>query len=308
MAAAVAGVLTLEHAHLRPGTTICVELARIGPLKEGAKLRMSGLVLGRVDAIRLEAEGKVILDVWVDDRYVEFIRENADLFIAREGMFGEAFLALAGTHGEPGAPIQEGTLIRGDDPPPMERLIVDAQRNYDELKVLFHDIGPDWSAFRASLDETAAQVEELDSPLPQVRQFMDEVRALDVPDLGPLTGARDAVGRMQTELATLAPRLRSAAALADRLGGAFGDERFRRLGVALDGMSESVSRVEHILAVANELAAWVQSGRGSVGALAADTEISDEFRQTRRRLFREPWRLLEVNRKRPGPLPSDTKR
>jgi len=96
MALAVAGVLTLEHSHLRPGVNINVELARIGPLKQGAKVRLSSLVLGRVDGIRLEPGPKVILEVWLDDRYADYVRENADLFIAREGLFGEAFLALAG--------------------------------------------------------------------------------------------------------------------------------------------------------------------------------------------------------------------
>ncbi len=303
MAIGVAGVLTLEQAHLRPGTRISVELARIGPLKEGAKVRLSGLVLGRVDAIRLEAGSWVILDVWIDDRYVDFVRENADLFIAREGLFGEAFLALAGTRGDPGAPIREGALIRGDDPPPMERLFAQAEENYDRLTSLFEDIGPDWKAFRSALDETSVHLDELDSPLPAVRRLIDEVRGLDAPDVGPLAGARDAVRRMRTELAALAPRVRSAAKLADRLGDTFGDDRFRRLGSALDGVGDAVERVERIIAVATELSAWVRSGRGSIGALAQDPEISDEFRQTRRRVMREPWRLLEVNRRRPGPLP-----
>jgi hypothetical protein len=303
MAIGVAGVLTLEQSHLRPGTNIVVELARIGPLQAGAKVRLSGLVLGRVDAIRLADGSHVMLDVWIDDRYVGFVRENADLFIAREGLFGEAFLALAGTRGEPGAPVQEGQVIRGDDPPPVERLFTDAQRDYDELQSLFADIEPEWAALRGAVDETADRLAALESPLPGARKLIDEVRALDVPDLAPLAGARDAIGRMRAEVSALAPRVSAAARLARRLGDAVDDDRIRRLGDALDGLGDSVRRVERIMAVAAELSAWVQSGRGSVGALAQDPEISDEFRQTRRQLMREPWRLLEINRKRPGPLP-----
>src|SRR5262249_3252661 len=219
------------------------------------------------------------------------------------GWWGGASGARRGAGGGRGEPTREGALTRGDDPPPIERLFIEAEENYDRLKALFADIGPDWRAFRAALDETKARIDELDSPLPGVRRLVEEVRGFDVPDFAPLGRARAEAGRMRAELATLAPRVRAAGKLADRLGDAFGDDRFRRLGDALDGVGATVERVEHILAVVDALSAWVQSGRGSIGALAQDTEISDQFRPTRRRIMREPWRLLEVNRKRPGPLP-----
>ena len=298
MALLVGAVLVLQHSHVRPGIRITVEMRRTGPLKERALVRLSGLVLGRVDRIRLEPGPKVMLEVWLDGRYAEYVKENSVIFVAREGLFGDAFLAVAGTRGDPDLPVSDGAILRGDDPTPVDRLVGQAQQNYAELKRLAADLAPDWAVLKAALAQMSEELEDFDSALPSLARLRDEVRALEVPDFAPLGGLADVAGQARSQLVAMRPRLRAAGALAERLGTLTADDRFARLSAALDGVGASVARVERMLAIIQGVEDWVQSGRGSVGALLQDIEISDEFRQTRRRVIRQPWQLLDTQKRR----------
>ena len=207
-------------------------------------------------------------------------------------------VAVAGTRGDPDLPVSDGAILRADDPTPVDRLVGEAQQNYAELTRLVADLAPDWADLKAALAQVSEELEDFDSALPSLTRLRDEVRALEIPDFAPLGGLEELAGQVRAQLVAMRPRLRAAGALAERLGTLTSDDRFTRLSAALDGVGASVDRVERVVAVIQGVQDWVVSGRGSVGALLQDIEISDEFRQTRRRVIRQPWQLLDTQKRR----------
>lgn len=108
---------------------ITVTLTYAGGIKPGADVQVAGAKVGKVDAIRFFTSGKTPgqlpmlgLDLMIDKRAREMIRENSVFAINMESLLGGKVVEI--TPGTLKAKVlAEGAVVRGVDPLRMEELI-----------------------------------------------------------------------------------------------------------------------------------------------------------------------------------------
>jgi phospholipid/cholesterol/gamma-HCH transport system substrate-binding protein len=274
-AVAVVLVLLIGGRHWRAGRHIGVEIARIGALQVGAPVRIAGLVLGSVDEIRLvpRPEGpSARLEVWVDERHAWLLRTTSEIFLAQEGILGETYLEA--TPGPPGPALADGAVVRAIDPPPIDALLAKSYENLEAAAELVRDGFPEAAELGRALDGLETTLSGFD-PLPSWPRGIE---------LGTLPRLRLTVDP------SLGPRLARFQAALDRVD--TGDPRLARLAAALARIAPLIDGIERVRHDAKGLIAYFAGGRGTLGALAQDVELTDEIKTMTKTLKREPWRAL----------------
>jgi phospholipid/cholesterol/gamma-HCH transport system substrate-binding protein len=97
--------------------TIHAEFTQVSGLAEGATVRLAGVQIGRVSAIKLSPEpgGKVRVAMSVARQYSNRIRKNSTARIATQGLLGDKIVEISvGTAEAP--PVQEGEALATRDP------------------------------------------------------------------------------------------------------------------------------------------------------------------------------------------------
>lgn len=317
----VLALLTVDVRALRPSLDIEVLLAHPGALEAGADVQIAGRVVGEVVRLELlaardlEADhplagtGGVAARVRLQKRYLPWARRNSEYFISTKGLFGDSYLQIGPPPGdeEMAPPVEAGDRVRGVDPPRMERILVLGFETMQRAQALFTDLEPEVAALRdallrldATLDAAEprpgayarldASTDRLSAELARLRALAGEV-SLD--DLAALARRMDAVaGAIAAEAAALDAELDEVAAVfgraRDRLPPDFGP-RLSRAVAQLRGFRERLALTRRQL---EDIAALVDRGRGTVGALLHDPEFSDEAKQLGKILKRQPWLLL----------------
>jgi phospholipid/cholesterol/gamma-HCH transport system substrate-binding protein len=293
LAVAAALVVGLEGTHLRPGMTVHVELARVGALQPGAKVRLAGLQLGDVEAIRLGPHAHAILDLWIDRRHGRLLRTTTDFFLMQEGVLGETYVEIGARPGPRGPELEDGADVRGVDPPPIDELLVKSYKNLMATSALFSEGMPELQELHdamADLDHTLAGLE-----LPSGAAFarLGAELAAARADFGPLAADARALGASAAAAsAALGPRIARLAATLSAVGARFDDPRLARLGAALDEVGPVLAGLERARASAEALASYVSGGQGTIGAFMQDVELSDEMKALLRDLRQHPWRAV----------------
>ncbi len=293
LALAVVVVLLLEGRRLRPGIRVHVEMERVGALQEGAAVRLAGLELGEVDAIRLVGRpSRAVLDLWIDRRHAWLVTTTTDFFLSQEGLLGEPYLGVAGRAGEPGPPLEDGATVRGIDPPHLDHLLTTVDSNLRAATQLMRDGLPEGDALGAALDDLERTLAGIEAPETSgMTRLFAEVRTFTgaVPP-----GTLDRASALASGLRAprLGERMARLGAHVDRLAAGMDDPRLARFGAALAGAGALVARAERALAIAAELRALVASGRGSLGAFLQDVELADEMKDLTKELKRQPWKTL----------------
>jgi hypothetical protein len=103
------------------------------------------------------------------------------------------------------------------------------------------------------------------------------------------------LSRAGETLATVEERARGLAMI-------FGTAEQERLLAGVANFRAAIANFERLVTLAQALAAMVERGEGTIGGLAQDRQIYDEFKETHRILKRESWRLLikPTNKGRPA--------
>lgn len=334
LGAAVAVVLGMEGKHFTSGQRLHVRMEQAGALKEGHKVKVSGRTIGSVDSIRLvpcddgEAGTRcVMVDLWIENRSAWLLREGSIFFINQQYLLGEPYLEVgpAGLPGEPlpepGPPLPDGAVVRGIDPPRLDRLMQKSYENLVAVTDLFRDGIPETKELFAQIDilqttlaaadpEPGAAAESWAS---QGRLYGELVATGLWWEQSGATGARlsttwrsaqATIARARRELAALGVKLDALSAALAPLGDRLDPARFARASAALDKGRAIAAKLDHVLATAEELIALVESGQGTLGAFLQDREVADEIKHMTKLMKSQPWRALGNRRNRDvkGPI------
>jgi len=325
--AAAAAVVLVDCARLRPGIEVTAYFGHIGHIAEGADVQIAGRVVGSVAAVQLvpasaardpahplHPDGGVAVHLRIQKRYAGWASIDSELFITSKGVLGEPYIAIGPPPGgAPAAtasrPLRDGDRLRGTDPARMELVVVRGFQNMTAFRALLSELAPHARELRAALarlGETLGEIEpepgayaELGAALTRLDGELDRMTAgweaagLEVADLVALVEDAGAfLDRARAELARTGQALDRLAGDLRRLGRRVPPGLAARLGEAIDRARAAIGKVERVVASAQELAARVRRGHGTIGALLNDPEFIDDAKQLGKVLKRQPWRVI----------------
>lgn len=308
------------------GERVWVAFAHVGALREGAPVIVAGTSIGRVDAITLvepdqvapphplAGVGGALVAVRLDDGGRARWASNAEVFVSSKGVLSGRYLELGPPvdGAAPGPPIAVDAVVRGVDPPIIDRAL---QRTWDNLMVskrFLEEMKPEVDALRVAL---AGFADALDAAEPAPRAFgglADRVRAA-VTAAGELRDTLTAAGADPAALAALADRAERALAAmraqlarlrvaADLLGtdvtrvrdqlATTAPATMARLRSLMDDVDRQLARAQAVAANARALLATLARGEGSLARLSNDPEFPEDAKELGRILKRTPWRIL----------------
>lgn len=311
------------------GDRVEVAFAHVGALKEGAPVIVAGSAIGRIESISpvsldglppghpLAGVGGAIVGVRISASGRRRWAANAEVFISSKGVLSSRYLELGPPPGgaAPGPPIAPGALVRGIDPPLIDRAL---QRTWDNLMIsrrFFDEIGPEARAVKDALVHLADTL-EASAPTPgafgelatHVRATIREAQALgdelDAAGADPaalaaladraeatLAHVRAQVDVMMAAVDKLAAELDRVRGLADRVAPA----ALARIRGVLADADQQLARAQALAANARGLLAILARGEGSLARLSRDPEFPEDAKELGRILKRTPWRIIGHN-------------
>lgn len=308
------------------GYALYVDIADSGGLQIGAKVRRSGVVLGRLVSLRAvgmagkaseakasEAKaGLLRLGLWIDRQQGHLIPKGAEVYVASPSPLGER-------HIEIGLPAAErlrgkalerapaGYVFRGIDPPVLDRLVNVGWRSFGELLRAIKAQAPQLRTLVSAADKLQARLATL-RVRPQLTALAlrlegtaQQGRELLALVEGPLARGKGTLDRAQRSLASPIKRLpavlaraQATAARLQRLADIFGPAERKRLATALARMRAAVQRGRQLAAGVSKLVAAVKRGQGTVGRLLTDRELNSDLKESHRALTAAPWQVLKL--------------
>lgn len=312
----------LENAGgLKPGADV-----RIAGIPAG-RIESVDPIEGEYDE-ELDKTFYVQVTVNLDPNRAGAVGANADLVITTLGVLGEPYIEIVNDT-PPGPPVEEDAVFYGDAPVRMDQLLRTLHNGLQNIDGLVDTID---DFFKTSdlgrlLTEAADLADHLDNVVVDNRESLqgtitnlEAILEENRDRIGPIleniegaTGEFEQVGRGLSHAVGDGESLRGAIDGLDTFISAaseHADETFADIAGTMDSLeriisqneesvSNSLANVEVITdnlseasAEANDLIAYVNSGRGTLGALLRDDELYDDLREFIRELKRRPWRLI----------------
>ncbi len=309
LGAAATAVLGLSGRPLGRGHRFFVEVEQIGDLKTGSALKIAGQPIGMVTDFRFGASGRVQIEVFVDADASRHVYRNSELFISSVGVIGERFLEVGPPRAAVGPPVQPGEVVRGVDPPRLDRMLQTTYQNLKQITDLLREVAPLMQEFLVLSDRITLRLQRLEGEPGRLQAiWARSQRALDegrstLAALREATDDFDRVRALGTRLDQLTERTGpDARAVRDRLDRVMdGMDRLaaivppaerRRLADAIDRFSHVATALERLSRDALTVAARVEAGEGTVGGLMQDLEIFDDIKIMHKVMKDRPWRIL----------------
>jgi phospholipid/cholesterol/gamma-HCH transport system substrate-binding protein len=311
VAVGVGAIFALSGRSLAAVHEYHVDFTRIGGLKTGAKVLLSGREVGQVKDIRFAQRGLLRVDIWVRRAYRQYVHENSEFYVGMGGsILGEPSLDIGPPRGqEPGRELAAGAVVRGIDPPKLDdvlsKLYANLQSITEELRAEKDVIDP----FLHDLDHLLATIDEIHSEPGAITRIRDNVSVGTVAALDLIAALRrgtddgvrvramaQEVSRLWTraerDLHALGPRIDRAKAGLGRLQEVFSPPQRARISTAFETLRRAADAGASVAREVTRLADYVQSGRGTVGALLNDNELVDDIKVIHVMLKDKPWQVL----------------
>jgi len=312
LAVGVGAVFGLSGRSLAEVHEYHVDFGRIGGLKTGAKVLLSGREVGQVKDIRFASKGLLRVDLWIRREFRRYVYENSEFYVGMGGsILGEPSLDIGPPRGgvAPGRELPDGAIVRGIDPPKLDdvlsRLYANLQTITDELRSDKDVIDP----FLHDLDHLLSTIDDIHTEPGALTRIRDNVSigtlaALDLiatlrrgtDDGVRVRKAADEVSRLWTraekDMRALSPRLERAQAGLERLQEVFSPSERARITAAFETLRHAADAGAAVAHEITRLADYVQSGRGTVGAFLVDMELVDDIKVIHAMLKDKPWMTL----------------
>lgn len=318
--ATVVGVLALlwlmGELSVGSKTGLAVDFGHTGNVVEGAPVKLGGVQVGRVQAIRLlperrDAQGKpmpVQMELAVAPEALGALRTDARVTVATVGLLGEPYLEL-----NPGAAQQAlgtGQAVRGTDAPRLDLLAEQLARFVEILSAMLEkdpeavtELASNVSRLTKTLDrmltENEGDVKVLASELAAASKDLRQLAAFARESFQPggkgarlLDDAAATAAVMRSELPGLT---KSAGTTLDGLAavtGSLGPEDGQRVKVALERFTNAAGQLEGIAGRADRVLAKIEAGEGTAGAVLQDPTLYNELRTLVTDLRKHPWKIL----------------
>lgn len=309
----IAFALLAAERPLGDSITILVKVARPGALRTGAALRVAGVAIGEVVAIRgqpapLGKETPAIdIEIRLQKAYRDRVFRNSTIVPINPTILTEAVLEVGppANGAAPSEPVQDADRLRGVDPADIDQFMLKLYLGIESVLSETRDLRPEWEDLSRSLVALSTRVA---TTLPgdellrvglhvavsraKAENLIAKLRAAGI-DAGPaeLRGLVQMSQPPIRELERLAERLEVldgqvrdfAVPLAARQG------ELRRALAGLRSVAALGTRTEADIAA---LLDGYAAGRGTMGGFHRDIQIFDELKEVHRILKRRSWRIL----------------
>ena len=307
---AVGAVFGLSGRSLAAVHEYHVDFTRIGGLKTGAKVLLSGREVGQVKDIRFAQKGLLRVDIWVRRAFRPYLHDNSEFYVGMGGsILGEASLDIGPPHGTPGAELADGAVVRGIDPPKLDDVL---SKLYQNLQSITEELRQDKDVvdpFLRDLDHLLVTLDEIHSEPGAIGRIRDNVSMGTVAALDLIAALRKGTDdgvriratarevstlwtRAEKEMRTLGPRFDRAQAGLERLQQVFSPSERARISKTFETFSRAADIGANVAHEIARLADYVQSGRGTLGALLNDNELVDDLKVIHTMLKDKPWMTL----------------
>lgn len=261
--------LNIGHGQSRKMTAIFDSVAG---LDRQAAVRVAGVRVGKVDAVKVLPNGKAEVTLEITDPNVE-IHRNASAKVANLGLLGEKYVELdPGSANTPIVGNTAGMTLQGTQP-----------ASIDDVTNQVSAIAVDVKAITESMRHVMAgpqQQQRLDDIVENVRAITAETRALIAANRSnvdmTLANAREISAQLKVEIPRLADSIEK---VANSINGTVGENRkdVRAVVENLRGLSGELRTTADNL---NSITGQVKSGEGSVGKLIYSNEAHDRLTST----------------------------
>jgi phospholipid/cholesterol/gamma-HCH transport system substrate-binding protein len=320
----LAFVFILGNFSLRSGFKIYVDYDYIGSLQPGAPVKVSGIKVGKVEAVEFwggkedpKLGGKrvqVRVTVWIEDRVRDSIRSDAEFFINTAGVLGEQYLEIVPGRDWEKPPIAANTVVHGlpavHDPPRTDLVVARLYEVLDGVAEVLHD---DRDAIKNLLSNSANAVKEANQILVDNRQQIGELIANgsslakeakvtlskvnnglgDGRPVANLVADADATLKAaQNTMTTLTPSAQALMTDATRVTKIITEERIDKAITAADKAASAAGKAGGLIDNVNGMVTDLRSGKGTAGALLAKDDIYSDLRELIRDLKRNPWKFF----------------
>jgi phospholipid/cholesterol/gamma-HCH transport system substrate-binding protein len=320
----VAFVFILGNFSLRSGYKIYVDYDYIGSLQPGAPVKVSGIKVGKVEAVDFwggkedpKLGGKrvqVRVTVWIEDRVRDSIRSDAEFFINTAGVLGEQYLEIVPGRDWEKPPLAANTIVHGlpavHDPPRTDLVVARLYEVLDGVAEVLHD---DRDAIKNLLSNSANAVKEANQILVDNRQQIGELIANgsslakeakvtlskvnnglgDGRPVANLVADADATLKAaQNTMTTLTPTAQALMTDATRVTKIITEERIDKAITAADKAASAAGKAGGLIDNVNGLVTDLRAGKGTAGALLAKDDVYSDLRELIRDLKRNPWKFF----------------
>jgi len=320
----LAFIFILGNFSLRSGFKIYVDYDYIGSLQPGAPVKVSGIKVGKVEAVDFlggkpdpKLDGKrvqVRVTVWIEDRVRDSIRSDAEFFINTAGVLGEQYLEIVPGRDWEKPPIAANAIIHGEpavhDPPRTDLVVARLYEVLDGIADVLHD---DRDAIKNLLSNSANAVKEANQILVDNHQQIGELIANgsslakeakvtlskvnnglgDGRPVATLVADADATLKSaQNTMTTLTPSAQALMADATRVTKIITEERIDKAINAADKAATAAGKAGGLIDNVNGMVSDLRAGKGTAGALLAKDDVYSDLRELIRDLKRNPWKFF----------------
>lgn len=320
LAAAIAGGLALLYLmgelHFGSAHHISVDFSHTGNAVKGAPVKMGGVPIGVIERIELLPERRgtdheplpVRMTLGISSEAAASLRTDSMVTVSTQGPLGEPYLEL--WPGSDQQPLDAKQAVRGIDPPRIDLVanrlakFLDSASNSLEndpqaIGNLLTGVGNLSKTVDGVLTENRAQLHGLAFDLASAAKDLKVLSAMARTQLEPGGKANalldDSAATMRLARNEL-PELTKKASVA--LGGLAAvtapltEEDGQRLKAMIAKYQAAGDKLDGLAARAGTLLAKIESGQGTLGALAQDKQVYDDLKSLLSELRKHPWKML----------------
>ena len=301
-------VLVLGDFRLSRQAQIDVDFTNSGDLKTGAPVKITGVTVGKIVAVKLWGGRKdpqhqnksvhVRVTLKMDPSALAMVHTDAQFLISTLGVLGEKYVEI-----EPGSQekpaIAEGDVVDGVAPMRYDQIAAQLSRLAGDVGEFLRDNRED---FREIVKTTKSVVQRLDAVVGDNQDRLKDVVAnVDqvTKALAQAMGDGEDIKRMIASARSFADKLDQhvgpALAGVPRIVGKIEALADGATGLVADGRGLIASAGKDIKAALANVKAMTDSARDpktSIGALLSDRELYDDLVALMKDLKRHPWKIL----------------
>jgi phospholipid/cholesterol/gamma-HCH transport system substrate-binding protein len=320
IAVMLAFIFFLGNFSLSSGYTLHVDYNYIGNMKPGAPVKVAGIKVGNIEKIRFlggkEVDKKtgrriqVRIDVWVEDRVSQTLRQDAEFFINTAGVLGEQYLEIVPGDDFENGPLEPGSVVRGIDPPRTDLVVA---RLYEVLDSFADLLKNEKDLIKNLLSNTSEAVAEVNTLLKENKDEITDLLASSgtlakqasdtLAKVNQGLGDPRVIGRTirdadkllvtaNRSLNQVVPGVQALTTDATRVTGLITNERVDRALTVADKAVALSGKADKLVGNVDGLVTDMRAGKGTVGALVARDEIYADLREMIRDLKRNPWKFF----------------